>query len=65
MLVRPALRLARSRRPAPFSKEWVEARAAPAPRRPAPSLPAWVPEERRLAAAVVLLLAAGAALAGR
>ena len=63
MVASPAPRPFRRRRPAPFTGEWVRAQAAP-PRRRLPALPAWVPGERRLAAVLTLLLAAGVALVG-
>ena len=61
MLAQPASFPFRRRRPTPFTREWVEARAAPPPRRHVVALPAWLPGERRLSAALVLLLAAGVA----
>ena len=65
MLAFPAApRPFRRRRPAPFTRAWVEAAAAPSARRRVPALPAWLPGERRLAALLTLLLAAGAALLG-
>ena len=63
MLVRPVLRSPRRRRPVPFTSEWVQDRAAPRRCR-AVAVPAWVPGERRLAALLVLLAAAGVALTG-
>ena len=64
MLVRPAPRLSRRQRPLPFSSEWVATLAAATPERRGAAVPAWLPSERRLSALLVLLLAAGVALAG-
>ncbi len=49
-------------RPAPFTREWTD-RLAQSPR-PLRARPAWSANERVLAAALVLLLAAGVALGG-
>ena len=62
MFAPPALHPFRRRRPAPFTSEWLTAAATP--RRYGLVLPAWVPGERRLAAVLTLLLAAGVALVG-
>jgi hypothetical protein len=60
--IRPTPRPSSRRRPAPFSSEWVAAQAAP--RRRLPAVPTWVPSERRLAALLVLAIAAARAVAG-
>ncbi len=63
MPFRVATRAPRRAGPAPFSTDWINA-PAPVPERRLPGLPVWFPSERLLSAALVLVLAAGAAMAG-